>query len=87
MSGVQIRKGQLIGPLAVDLVEKVQQETERVAIDAYSSRTEIALFDEMIAEESLKQVSEAFWRIHCCVGCLNCLAVAAKSCGVAERYQ
>ena len=76
MSGVQIRKGQLIGPLAVDLVEKVQQETERVAIDAYGARTKIALFDEMIAEESLKQV-----------GCLNCLAVAAKSCGAAERYQ
>ena len=87
MSGVQIRKGQLIGSLAVDLVEKVQQETERVAIDAYGSRTEITLFDEMVAEESLKQMGETFWRIHCYAGCLNCFAVAAKSCGVPERYQ
>ena len=87
MGGVQIRKGQLMGLLAPDLMEEVQQETERVAIDAYSSRTEIALFDEMVAEESLKQVSKAFWRIHCCEGYLNRFAVAAKSCGVAERYQ
>jgi hypothetical protein len=45
------------------------------------------LSDEMVAEESLNQMGETFWRIHWCAGCLNCLAVAAKSCGVPDRYQ
>jgi hypothetical protein len=68
VGGAQVIKSQLIWTLAAGALKKIQQKTEGVAIDGHGSQTHIALFDQVVTEESLNEASKSFRGIHKSMG-------------------